>query len=135
MTIPEPEMAVEEKISAEAMDEVENEKQITIQFVAEGGDTMFQPFEVPRDITPQKLLLVLNAFFSDEEDKNRPYLFFVNEQEIRGIQFNSSDPSVRDADSVGSGISCWIRNSRPDLDPNPVLPYTIISICTCNFFQ
>jgi hypothetical protein len=30
------------------------------------------------------LLLVLKAFFSDEEDKNRPYLFFVNEQEIKG---------------------------------------------------
>jgi hypothetical protein len=40
--------------------------------------------KVPRDITPQKLLLVLKAFFSDEEDKNRPYLFFVNDQEIKG---------------------------------------------------
>ena len=40
--------------------------------------------QVPRDISPQKLLLVLNAFFSAEEDKNRPYLFFVNEQEIKG---------------------------------------------------
>jgi len=54
----------------------EDEKQVTVQFVAESGQTVFQPFEVPRNISPQKLELVLKALFTDEADKNRPYLFF-----------------------------------------------------------
>lgn len=61
----------------------EDEKQVTVQFVAESGQTVFQPFEVPRNISPEKLQLVLKALFTDEADKNRPYLFFVNETEIK----------------------------------------------------
>eukprot|EP00088_Acartia_fossae_P069084 TRINITY_DN8923_c0_g2_i6.p1 TRINITY_DN8923_c0_g2~~TRINITY_DN8923_c0_g2_i6.p1 ORF type:complete len:501 (-),score=73.96 TRINITY_DN8923_c0_g2_i6:38-1513(-) len=70
-----------EEDGIEAMQE--DEKQVTVQFVAENGQTMFQPFEVPRNITPQKLQLVLKALFTDESDKNRPYLFFVNDTEIK----------------------------------------------------
>jgi len=74
-------MTLEEEI--ESMQEEVDEKQATVQFVAENGQTTFQPFEVPRDISPQKLQLVLKALFTDEADKNRPYLFFVNDAEIK----------------------------------------------------
>jgi len=51
-------------------------------FVSESGEAPFPPFEVPKDISPQKLLLVLKAFLPDEEDQTRPYLFFVNNKEV-----------------------------------------------------
>ena len=56
--------------------------EISVQFISEGGEAPFPPFEVPKNITPEKLLLVLKAFLVDEEDKNKPYLFFVNNQEV-----------------------------------------------------
>ena len=64
-------------------EEVEvHEKQISVQFVSETGEAPFPPFEVPRDITPAKLLLIIRAFLTEDEEKNRPYLFFVNNAEI-----------------------------------------------------
>ena len=57
-------------------------KEISVQFVSESGEAPFPPFEVPKDITPAKLLLVLKAFLPEEEEHNRPYLFFVNNQEV-----------------------------------------------------
>jgi len=57
-------------------------EQISVQFVSETGECPFPSFEVPRDISPDKLLLVIRAFLTEEEEKNRPYLFFVNQQEI-----------------------------------------------------
>lgn len=55
---------------------------MSVQFVSETGDTPFPPFEVPRDIPPAKLLLIIRASLTDEAERNRPYLFFVNQQEI-----------------------------------------------------
>merc|ERR1711962_794948 len=69
--------AVEEEEEEEG-----HEKQISVQFVSETGEAPFPPFEVPRDITPAKLLLIIRAFLTEDEEKNRPYLFFVNNAEI-----------------------------------------------------
>lgn len=63
-------------------EEEDQEKQISVQFVSETGEAPFPPFEVPRDITPAKLLLIIRAFLTEDEEKNRPYLFFVNNAEI-----------------------------------------------------
>ena len=60
----------------------EDSKEISVQFVSESGEAPFPPFEVPKDITPAKLLLVLKAFLPEEDEQNRPYLFFVNNQEV-----------------------------------------------------
>ena len=66
----------------EEEEEEGHEKQISVQFVSETGEAPFPPFEVPRDITPAKLLLIIRAFLTEDEEKNRPYLFFVNNAEI-----------------------------------------------------
>jgi len=63
-------------------EEEEEEKQISVQFISESGDAPFPPFEVPRNICPSKLLLVIRAFITDDTEKNRPYLFFVNNHEV-----------------------------------------------------
>ena len=62
--------------------EEDESQEISVQFVSESGEAPFPPFEVPKDISPKKLLLVLKAFLPDEEDQNRPYLFFVNNKEV-----------------------------------------------------
>ena len=67
------------KTSVEA---IEDASEISVQFVSESGESPFPPFEVPKDITPAKLLLVLKAFLPEEDEQNRPYLFFVNNQEV-----------------------------------------------------
>ena len=59
-----------------------NSDKISIQFVSESGEAPFPPFEVPKDISPSKLLLVLKAFLREEEEQNRTYLFFVNNQGV-----------------------------------------------------
>lgn len=76
---------VEERPKDQNMEEAEDEEeqsQISVQFVSETGECPFPPFEVPRGISPDKLLLVIRAFLTDDEEKNRPYLFFVNNTEI-----------------------------------------------------
>jgi len=60
----------------------EDTSQMSVQFTSESGESPFPPFEVPKSISPAKLLLILRAFLTDEDEKNRPYLFFVNEQEV-----------------------------------------------------
>ena len=71
-----------EQDGVEEEEEEVHEKQISVQFVSETGEAPFPPFEVPRDITPAKLLLIIRAFLTEDEEKNRPYLFFVNNAEI-----------------------------------------------------
>ena len=62
-------------------DEEENiNSEVSVVFVSEAGEAPFPPFEVPKDISPEKLALVLKAFLTEEE-RNRPYLFFVNDKE------------------------------------------------------
>ena len=75
----------------EAMDE-----QIEVTFVSETGEAPFSSFAVPKNVTPEKLKLLLQAFHKtqpkdkaksedDDEDafEDVPYLFFINEHEIK----------------------------------------------------
>jgi len=79
-----------DSLEADSSNSIENDEnseeqevnEISVQFISEGGEAPFPPFEVPKNITPEKLLLVLKAFLVEEEDKNKPYLFFVNNQEV-----------------------------------------------------
>jgi len=73
---------MEEEHNIEKVTENEEETQISVQFVSENGDSPFPPFEVPRNISPAKLLLILRAFITDDSEKARPYLFFVNNTEV-----------------------------------------------------
>ena len=77
-----------EQDGVEEEEEEGHEKQISVQFVSETGEAPFPPFEVPRDITPAKLLLIIRAFLTEDEEKNRPYLFFVNNElfEVVGLE-------------------------------------------------
>ncbi len=71
------------------------DEQIEVTFVSEKGDAPFSSFSVPKNVTPDKLKLLLEAFHKtqpkpktdddDEEDEfeDVPYLFFINEQEIK----------------------------------------------------
>merc|ERR1712083_213470 len=72
----------EETVPENNAEDKEAVTEISVQFVSEGGEAPFPPFEVPKDITPAKLLLIIRAFLTEDEEKNRPYLFFVNNAEI-----------------------------------------------------
>ena len=82
MAAPMESLCKEDMLEGDEVEESEEASEISVQFVSEGGEAPFPPFEVPKDITPEKLLLVLKAFLVEDEEKNRPYLFFVNNQEV-----------------------------------------------------
>jgi ribosome assembly protein 4 len=82
MAAPMESLGKEDMLVGDEVEEAEESSEISVQFVSEGGEAPFPPFEVPKDITPEKLLLVLKAFLVEDEEKNRPYLFFVNNQEV-----------------------------------------------------
>ena len=75
--------------------EISQEKeQLMVEFTSETGQTPFAPFSIAKNVTFDKLRILLQAFKdtlnqdnNDEEeeddDADRPYLFFINGHEIK----------------------------------------------------
>ena len=57
-------------------------QRVLTQFKSEDGQRVGQPFDLPLDINANKLQLICNTILQQEEPV--PYLFFINDTEIKG---------------------------------------------------
>merc|ERR1712029_139368 len=65
-------------------------EELTVEFTSEKGDTPFAPFTLAKNVTKDKLKILLDAFKKstgddeddEEESRDQPYLFFINGHEI-----------------------------------------------------
>lgn len=84
----------------DAMETEEPKQQYTIQakFVSDTGEDVGDPLDLPIEITTKQLELICNAILKNEE--HTPYIFFVNDEEIKENLELSLDKKKTDFESV-----------------------------------
>lgn len=73
-------------------------KTVQARFVSDAGDEAGPPMDLPANVTVHQLNLICNAILQNDEPN--PYLFFVNEDEIKGSLDDTLDLIKIDTENV-----------------------------------